>query len=124
MNLLLLAAGILSIIVGLIHSVLGEILIFKKLRDGTIIPAVANKELSEKNIRILWATWHIASIFGWVAGTMLINIANSSFSGSAIFVQYIAISMFIAGALVFMATKARHPGWAGLCSVAILCWLS
>lgn len=124
MNTLLLAAGLLSIFVGLIHSILGELLIFKKVRDGAIVPAVSSGLLGEGNIRILWATWHIASIFGWVAGVMLISIANNGFSGSALFIQYISASMFAAGLLVFIATKARHPGWIGLCGVAILCWLA
>jgi hypothetical protein len=124
MNITLFAAGILSIIVGLVHSILGEFLIFKKLRDGTVIPTMATAPLREKNIRILWATWHIASFFGWALGAMLIKISISGFSDSAIIVQYTGVAMFLAGILVLISTKARHPGWVGLCGVAILCWLA
>lgn len=121
---MLLAAGVLSIIVGLIHSVLGELLIFKNLREHSIIPTVAMPPLRERNIRILWATWHATTVFGWVIGAILINMAYTTQVASVVVIQLIAISMFAASALVFLSTKAKHPGWVGLLVIAILCWLS
>lgn len=124
MNTFLFAAGVLSIVVGLIHSILGEVLIFKKLRVDSLIPTMAKEPLRERNIRILWATWHLASIFGWAIGAILIKLAGLDLAVSDAIVQYIAFSMFAAGVLVLIATKAKHPGWVGLCGVAILCWLA
>lgn len=124
MNTLLFAAGVLSIVVGLIHSILGELLIFKKLREGSFVPTMAREPLRERNVRILWATWHLASIFGWAIGAILIKLAGLDLTVSESIIQYIAFSMFVAGVLVLVATKAKHPGWVGLCTVAILCWLA
>ena len=123
-ELLLCIAGVLAIIVGLVHSVLGEVLIFKRLRNGTVVPAVAPEPLLEKHVRILWATWHIASIFGWALGILLINVSMEGELGAMQFIQYTALAMFCSGVLVLIATRAKHPGWVGLCAVAVLCWVS
>ena len=123
MNLFLVSAGILSIVVGLVHSILGEFLIFKNLRNRSLIPNVSVPPLRHKHIQILWATWHLASIFGFAMGTILIQLAIAS-ENSVLTIHSIALSMFLASALVFCATKGKHPGWAGLLGVAVLCWLA
>ena len=123
MNYLLLSAGFLSIVVGLIHSILGEFLIFKNLRNSSLVSNVSVPPLQERNIRILWATWHLASIFGFAMGAILIQLSMTT-ATSAFVIQSIAFSMCTASALVFYATKAKHPGWVGLLGVAALCWLA
>lgn len=123
MNYLLMSAGFLSIVVGLVHSILGEFLIFKHLRNNSLVPNVSVAPLQERNIRILWATWHLASIFGFAMGAILIQLATTSETPDFV-IQSIAFSMCTASALVFYATKAKHPGWVGLLGVAALCWLA
>jgi len=103
MNTLLFSAGVVCLIVGLIHSVLGEILIFKHLRNGTIIPTIGKPLLKERNIRIIWASWHIVTIFGWAFGAMLFHISSIPLDGSAsieLFINATAWSMFACSALV------------------------
>jgi hypothetical protein len=124
MSLILLAAGWLSVIIGLIHSVLGELLIFRHLREDSFVPMIAIPPLHERNTRILWATWHATTFFGWAIGAILISLAYSTQGSTQAVVQIIAFSMFVASIMVLIATKARHPGCIGLLSVAILCWLS
>ena len=126
MNIVLFAAGILSFFVGVVHSVLGEVLIFRRLRKGTIVPTVGKSLLLERNVRILWATWHIATVFGWGVGCILLYLSQieENPASTNFVVQAIACSMFVSGLLVLIATKARHPGWAGLMGVAVLCWLA
>ena len=121
MNTLLFAAGLVSILVGLIHSALGEFLIFNKLRAGKLVPVLAKAPLQERHVRILWATWHIASIFGWAVGGILIKLATIDSAVSIVIADYISIAMLASGLLVLIATKGKHPGWIGLCTVAILC---
>ena len=117
------SAGFLSIIVGLVHSILGEFLVFKNLRNGSIVPTTSAPPLRERNIRILWATWHLASIFGFAIGAILIQLATTA-EAPAFIIRSIALSMFSGSILVFYATKAKHPGWIGLLVVALLCWLA
>lgn len=126
MNTLLFSAGVVSLIVGLIHSILGEILIFKKLRSGTIIPTLGGSLLQERNIRILWATWHVVTVFGCLLAAILIKLSFlvSADGNFDFIIQFIAYSMFASSILVFVATKARHPGWIGLLIVGTLCQLA
>jgi len=124
MNTLLVAAGVLSLVIGVVHSVLGEVLIFKNLRVKSLVPTLATEPLRERNVRILWATWHLPSILGWAMGAILFELAASELASSSAIVHYIALSMLASGVLVLIATKAKHPGWVGLCGVAVLCWLA
>ena len=69
MNIYFLLAGILSIIIGLVHSILGEVLIFKtKRRKGRLVPSIGSESLRKEHLGIIWATWHLTSVFGWILG--------------------------------------------------------
>lgn len=116
----LLASAVLTVILGLIHSVLGERLVFSALRQGGIRPQRAPAPLQRRHVRILWATWHLVSLFGlalawtlwclaWLpaesqARTILIGILAAMLSGSA---------------LVAYATDGRHPGWIVLLLISL-----
>lgn len=116
------AAGIAAFIVGLIHTILGEFLIFNRMRNGSIIPTQGHPLLKERHVRILWASWHIVTIFGWSFGAVLIylSISNSADSSVEFIMHAIIISMTISALLVLYGTKAKHPGWIGLFAIAIL----
>ncbi|MGO1003449.1 hypothetical protein [Lysobacter sp. CA196] len=70
-----LIAATIAAATGLAHSVLGEILIFRPLRVGSVVPALAAPPLRVRNIRILWATWHLATLFGWAFAGVLFQLA-------------------------------------------------
>jgi len=125
MNLYFVAAAALAFLVGLAHSVLGERLIFRRLRQGGWVPTNGGELLGEGHVRILWASWHVLTVFGWGIASLLLWLSlHSSGTGSAGFIaQAAAASMLCGSALVFVGTKARHPGWAGLLGVAVLVWL-
>lgn len=125
MNIYFLIAGILSILLGLVHSILGEYLIFKDKRiKGSIVPSQKSQGLREKHLRIIWATWHLASIFGWCIGAILIKISlvqdelNPAFVD--LIVQSIVVAMVAGSVIVVYATKGRHPGWIVLFLIALL----
>jgi hypothetical protein len=122
MNSYLLAGGILAFIVGLVHSVLGEVLIFRRLRSRGIIPTHGGELLRERHIRILWASWHILTVLGWCVATILWCLAQTFPLGpSPHFVaRAIAVAMLTSATIIFVSTKARHPGWVGLLGVAVL----
>lgn len=123
----LLSAAILAFIVGLVHAILGEVLIFNRMRvDGQVIPTVGKPILRERHVRILWATWHIATIFGWAIAVVLYRLAQpaTDLLLQDVLIQTIAFGMLASALLVLIATKGKHPGWIGLLLVAALCWLA
>lgn len=125
MNIYFLLAGILCFIIGIVHSILGETLIFKaKRKKGRIVPSIGNEYLKPGHLRIIWATWHLASVFGWVLGAAMSYIAldenhvDNPFSAN--FIKLSLAAMIIGSALVLFGTKGKHPGWIGLLLSGIL----
>lgn len=118
----LLAAAILAVIVGLVHSVLGEILIFRHLRDSGLVPDREAPPLEPRHVRIIWASWHAVTVFGWAFAGVLLAIASPGYpySVGSTFV-HVATGAFVGAALlVLVGTRGRHPGWLGLSVIAAL----
>ena len=115
MNLWLILSAITTVVVAVAHSVLGELLIFRKLRNGGIVPTKGQGAIRSSHIRIIWATWHIVSIFGLGLSAILIYIALLPLTNIVPFVLgALAIVMGASSLLVLYATKGRHPGWIGM----------
>lgn len=126
MNVYFIAAASLAFVVGLVHSVLGEVMIFRRMRkQGRVIPTEGGGILSGPNVRILWASWHVLTVFGWGMAAVLVWLSQPLARGAAdgFTERTIAVSMLAGSALVLIATKGRHPGWVGLLGVAVLVWL-
>lgn len=122
MNYYLLTASILITFVGILHSVLGEKRLFSKLRSGNVVPTQAPSPLQERHIRILWATWHVVSLFGFGYAALLYWFALPS--TNIVFdigLRLIfSIPVLVSALLVMWATKGKHPGWVGLLLVGVL----
>ncbi|HEV2610222.1 MAG TPA: hypothetical protein VGU61_08135 [Noviherbaspirillum sp.] len=122
MNGYFIAAAVLAFAIGLIHSMLGERLIFGRMRSTGFIPTSGGSALREPHVRILWASWHVVTVLGWCMAATLawMAIPSSSqpilpFIGEAIIAAMLASSL-----LVFVGTRGKHPGWMGLLGVAVL----
>lgn len=124
MQTLYLAAGMVTVATGLAHSVLGEILIFRHLRNGSLVPALGAPPLRERNIRIIWATWHLATVFGLAIAGVLFRLAFAHPMSSSLFTSAIVFAYLGGAILVLVGTKGRHPGWIALSVVAALTWLA
>lgn len=122
MNWFFFAAAILLFIVGLVHSVLGEQLIFRHMRTSGIIPTNGGSILHESHVRILWASWHVATVLGWCVSVVLMwlgQIAPSS-PGALLAAKAIVTAMAACSLLVLVGTKGRHLGWVGFLGIVVL----
>ena len=126
MSFLLATAGVLAIVTGVVHSLLGERLIFRRLRAATFVPSSPAPPLQSRHVRILWATWHLASFFAWAfAGLLLLLSQDPLAVVSARSVLFASVFAFLAGSLlVLIGTRGRHPGWVALAGVGILSWVA
>ncbi|MDJ0752524.1 MAG: hypothetical protein QNJ45_03325 [Ardenticatenaceae bacterium] len=122
MNAMFILAGLLALLIGLVHSIMGEILIFRRLRSGGWIPTDGGQVLRESHVRIIWATWHVLSVFGWVLAAILFRLAVPTAELGVFIKNAVLLAMAIASLLVLMGTRGRHPGWVGLLGVAVLLW--
>jgi hypothetical protein len=123
MNQLFLAAAVLAFLVGLAHSILGEVFIFRRMRQGGLVPTNVGRVIGKGHVRILWASWHVLTVFGWCLAAILFLLSQTQPAGSAVFSQVIAIAVLAGSALVLVGTQGKHPGWIGLLGVAVLAWL-
>lgn len=122
-------AALLCFLLGLVHSLLGERLIFNKLRKkrGTI-KSTEQGLLSQRHFGILWASWHILSLFGWCIAYLFLSISKQAVellrtTFRSDILSAISICMSISAILILIATKAKHPGWIILLAIALLTFL-
>ena len=118
------AAAAVLVLVGLVHSILGEYLIFARMRRRGLVPTEGGNILRERHVRILWATWHALTAVGWGIAVILWRFAQRPVIESAQrdVLLILALALAAAAALVLVGTRGRHPGWIGLLLVALLSW--
>lgn len=107
---------------GLIHSVLGEHLIFRRWRSGKIAAAGDDAFLARRHARIIWATWHGLTVFAWASAWLAAGVARNS-PRSALeltLLDTLVTASAAVGLLVLIATRGKHPGWMALFLSAIL----
>lgn len=130
MNAWLLAAAALIFVIGLVHSWLGELVIFRQLRQGPkssgVVPSGGAPVLRGFQTRILWASWHLVTVLAWALAALLLWLAQPAaraMSGGV--VEGIAIAALTAGAgLVLWSNRGRHPAWIALLAAAALVLMS
>jgi hypothetical protein len=122
MQVTLAIAAALAVLTGVVHSLLGERLIFRHLRSASIVPSMPAPPLRERHVRIIWATWHLASVLAWALAGLLWRLALSPHAMvSSSLVTGAAAGGFLAGsALVLVGTRGRHPGWVALAATGML----
>jgi hypothetical protein len=117
------AAGV-AVLTGVAHSLLGEMIIFRQLRRGTLVPGQDAPPLRSRNIRIIWATWHVATLFGWAFAGVLLQLALSPQASLVSLFLNATVAAYAGGSLlVLVGTRGRHPGWIALAAVAALVWI-
>ncbi|CAN1518938.1 hypothetical protein MCEMSEM23_01020 [Rhabdaerophilaceae bacterium] len=122
MNLPLAFAGFLTTLLGVVHSISGELRTFPKvvaLRERAGEPAFSDWE-----IRVLRGTWHTLSLFGFGLGFVLFVMAFPAFGAVVKISQAISISTLVVGAYWAYVTNLWHPAWIVFMLVSALCWWS
>jgi len=91
------------------------------MRKGSLVPTDGGSILEERNVRILWASWHMVTIFGWGFAVILLRLAvpSSQYAVQTTIESTILFSMLAASLLVLIGTKGKHPGWLVLLGIAV-----
>ncbi|MCM5680888.1 hypothetical protein M8A51_15285 [Schlegelella sp. S2-27] len=122
MNWYFFAAAVLTFVIGVAHSVLGERMVFHRMRRAGPIPTDGGTLLREGHVRILWASWHVATALGWCVAAALVGFSLPSSNAQEVLIvaRAIMVAMVACSLLVLVGTKGRHLGWAGFLGVAVL----
>jgi hypothetical protein len=122
MNGYLVAASVLTGLMCLAHSVLGEIFILIPLhrREGRS----GRSGLTTREV--LRFTWHILSVLGLGMAVILWYYARfTALSSDQIAVlRILALTCLVSFGIALAGSRARHPSWAVFLAVAGLTWLS
>lgn len=120
MNLPLVMAASLVVMLSIIHSVLGERMVFGGLEGR--LARYGDPALSMRQVAVLRGVWHVLTLFGLGLGFMLFTLALPSL-GMVISVPAItAVTCFIIGIYWGYATRLWHPAWIVFLLIAALCW--
>ncbi len=116
---MLFTAGILAVLLGAVHSVLGEKLIFSDWRANP--PTILRRHRN-----ILWASWHIVSFLGLGIGGAFIWLSGKTDLIASLkpVLLSLALGFALSGLIVLYATRGRHPGWIVLLTIAVLTFLA
>lgn len=117
-----LAIAALLALTALAHSVLGEVLVFRLLRHGGIVPRASAPPLRSRHLEILWASWHVVSVLGLVFAAIELRRGLGHELDPAWLTTAMATGCLISSGLVLVGTRGRHPGWLALAAAALLLW--
>lgn len=122
MNVYLLTSGCLAIVLGIIHSILGEFLIFRHLRESELFSDDGNTKLKKRYLNTLWSTWHLVTLFGWGFGAILILLSFSELAEKSLkdLLLVVGITFFVSSIYWLFGTKGKHPAWVVLAIIALM----
>jgi hypothetical protein len=124
MNYYLLISGILTIFMGIAHSVIGEVLIISPIQKTQGLPPVRKSVRATK--LTLRFTWHVTSVLGFGTAVILLYFSRmSAFNQEQIFIlRTLSLTFLVSFLVSLIGSRARHPAWAIFLVISVLTWLS
>jgi hypothetical protein len=135
MNAYFAAAGGLTFLLGVAHSVLGELFLIRRLASDHLPPVAPFSLVEVRNMglagsgdlarRTLRFTWHIATVLGWTFAAILLRLALPSSPGPdrEFVARATALSFCACSLLALFCTRGKHPAWVACLAIATFIWL-
>jgi len=121
MNVMLLVAGLLSVLIGIAHSVLGEKLVLGPLLErGKVPKLLGSTAFAHHTLRF---TWHLTTVLLLGIGAVAIALSMSPLDSlSACVVQVLAATFTVCSLLSLIGARAKHFSWWVFLIIAVLLW--
>jgi hypothetical protein len=117
---MLLLAAILTISIGLVHSILGERYILIRLFRQPLPKLFGSDEFTKRTIRFVW---HILTVAWFGFAALLIQLHRGYVSRSE-FIVSISITFAITALIALIASRGRHLSWLVFGAISIICYIS
>jgi len=118
---LLIAAG-LVLLAGVLHSVLGERLIVRRLSTQGLPDLMGSAEFTKRVLRLFWQAIGIA--WWGLAAVLLVLASLPSLDETAERIATIIALTFLASSVyAFLQSRGRHFSWAVFLAIALITWL-
>ncbi len=120
MNNTLAAAAVLSILLGVAHSYLGErYILIRLLRRDNLPKLLGSSDFTKQSLRL---AWHITTVLALGLAGLLMLLAMPDRGTNAILTQIISVSFAISGLLALILSRGRHLSWIIFLCIAALAW--
>ena len=115
-------AAILTLLLGLAHSYLGERYIFMRLfRRGDLPKLLGGEAFTRHTLRFVW---HLLSV-AWLGFAELLFLeAASDGSGARTQMHVISLTFAASGAVALVGSRGRHLSWVVFFLIAGLAWFA
>lgn len=109
-------AAILCVLIGIVHSYLGERFILTRLfRRGSIPHLFGSDHFTKGTLRFVW---HITTFLCWGFGYLLWQISTGNENLRGVTLNTISVVFLVSGLFAFGFTKGKHLSWIVLWVIA------
>jgi hypothetical protein len=121
-NVLLLIGGLLSVLIGIAHSVLGERLVLGPLfRRGDLPKLLGSESFARRTLRF---TWHLTTVLLLAIGAVVMALSTASLDAQVIWIlRVLAITFGVCSLVSLIGARAKHFSWWVFLIIAVLLWL-
>jgi len=120
--LLLVAAAAIVGYVGMMHSILGERYVLRRLFKLPNLPLLRDDPQFTKSV-LRWA-WHLASL-AWVGlAVLLVAVALASGDGAKVTARIVSLILLASGIIVLAGIGLRHPAWPLFLAAGAATWIA
>jgi hypothetical protein len=121
-NACLITGAILSVLVSIAHSVLGERYILTRLFHRSSLPELFGSDLFTR--QTLRFAWHLSSV-AWIglAGVLVSLTIPDPLASRDTTLFIISITFLIHAVITLMATRGRHLAWIVFLAIAAAAWM-
>ena len=121
MNVMLLVAGLLSALIGIAHSVLGEKLVLGPLfRPEDLPKLLGSTAFTRQTLRF---TWHLTTVLLLGIGAVVMVLSLSPLDPRSTWVlQVLAATFTVCSLLSLIGARAKHFSWWVFLIIAVLLW--
>jgi hypothetical protein len=122
MNVYFALASGLGLILGLSHSVLGELLLISRLTNAGLPAVGGSTDFARRTLRF---SWHLPTVLGLGLTAILLWLSLQPSPGTELaFVERaLALSFAACWLVVLLISRGKHPGWVAFLALAVLTWL-
>lgn len=122
MNVLLSVAGLLSVMIGIVHSVLGEKLILVPLFErGEVPKLLGSVGFARRTLRF---AWHLTTVLLVGIGSVVIALSLAHLEPQAVWILRLFAIIFGACSLAsLIGARAKHFSWWVFLIIAVLLWI-
>lgn len=112
---LLMIAAMLTFVVGIAHSFLGEKYLLMRLFRRPDLPKLAGSTTFA--VRTLRFAWHITTIAWWGFAAMLVLASRDALSRDNALLA-LAFTMVVTAAMILIASRGKHLAWPVFAAIA------